>query len=234
MALVQAFALLYRDEKLPQTLFELVPGLQEEIPMASLHLLVRILHCQQASGGWDEVCEVTAYAIFALSSMARLPWIRQLGIDCIITAVERGKLFLLSNRNQWSKGHYLWIEKVTYASKVLFEAYCLAAALAPIPSAMPLKSEAICSSFQLPDIIMREMRKASGLVKHTPLFSETESYVLRAAEVQAGFALCALQQNPLGIFPRTAKGEDKYMPFIPLALTACAASQGCVVSLSIL
>jgi hypothetical protein len=92
-----------------------------------------------------------AYAILALSSLSRLPWVRQLDIDCIITAIERGKLFLLSNRNQWSKGHYLWIEKITYASDVLSEASCLAAALSPVPSATPAKFRGVCSSFQPPD-----------------------------------------------------------------------------------
>jgi hypothetical protein len=49
--LARAFSLLYRDEKQPQKLFDLVPNLKEEIHMVSLHLLVRILRCQQASGG---------------------------------------------------------------------------------------------------------------------------------------------------------------------------------------
>jgi hypothetical protein len=81
---------------------------------------------------------------------------------------------------------------------------------------------------------MGGMRKAGGLIEHTPLFSKTESYVLRAAEVQAGFALCALQRKLLNIFPRTAKGEDNYMYVIPLALMVSAAAQGCMVGLSIL
>jgi hypothetical protein len=206
--------------------------LKEEIPMVSLHLLVRILHSQQISGAWINLCEVTAYNILALSSLVRLPWIQQLDMNCIIKAMERGKSFLLSKRNQWSKGHYMWIEKVTYASDILSEAYCLAAALVPTP--LDVASQKLHSSYGLPDKILRGMRKTGQLIAHTPLFLSTESYIMRAAEIQAGFAFCALQRKSIKIFPRTAKGDDKYMFIIPLALTASSAAQGCVFSLTIL
>ncbi|KAI2463815.1 hypothetical protein F4781DRAFT_440232 [Annulohypoxylon bovei var. microspora] len=235
MLLSRAFEVLYLDEKLTRKLIDLVPDLKEDIPMVSLHLLVRILRFQQANGSWEHLCEVTSYAILALISLARLPWIRQIDLGEITAAIARGKSFLLSNRNQWGEGHYIWVEKVTFASNVLSEAYCLAAAFVPIPPvASPAESETF-SAFAMPDRKISIMMKKMGrVIARTPLFSDTESYVLRAAEMQACYALSALQKSPLNIFPRTAKGEDKYLCIIPLAFTACAAAQGSVVSLSVL
>ncbi|KAI1206322.1 uncharacterized protein F4807DRAFT_463811 [Annulohypoxylon truncatum] len=234
MLLTRAFEVLSSNEELLRKLVDLVPDLREDIPMVTIHLLIRILKYQLADGSWEQLCEVTSYAILALISLARLPWIQQIDLGEITAAIARGKSFLLSKRTQWAKGHYLWIEKVTYASDVLSEAYCLAAVSAPVPPvALPLESEA--SAFTFPGKKMRVMmKKTAELIARTPLLSNTEPYVLRAAEMQACYALAALQRRPLSIFPRTAKGEDKYLCIIPLAFTACAAVQGCGVSLSVL
>lgn len=78
------------------------------------------------------------------------------------------------------------------------------------------------------------MRKTSNLLARTPMFRKTDLWVLRVAEMQACFAMQALQRQPPDIFPRTAKGTDKYVFLIPVALTVCAGAHGCSVSLSIL
>ncbi|KAK0631021.1 hypothetical protein B0T17DRAFT_637782 [Bombardia bombarda] len=233
MLLSHAFALLYKNHGLLQEIFGVKPSLQYEVPMISLHLLVKILHGQQANGAWDGICEVTSYAILALASLAGTPWAQQPDIKGgIIAAMARGKAFLLSRKSEWSQGHYLWIEKVTYASETLSEAYCLAGACVPLPALQETFSNP--ASLTLPVDILRGMRKAGALISATPLFSTTEAYVLRAAELQACYALCLLSRNPLKIFPRTAKGKDKYLSIIPLAFAASAAAQGCFISLSVL
>ncbi|KAI1737282.1 hypothetical protein F4680DRAFT_217628 [Xylaria scruposa] len=48
------------------------------------------------------------------------------------------------------------------------------------------------------------------------------------------FCHVRLQRRPLDIFPRTAKGKDKYVFVVPLALTLCAESHGCSTSLFVL
>ncbi|KAI1370232.1 hypothetical protein F4677DRAFT_465656 [Hypoxylon crocopeplum] len=235
MLLSRPFALLYQDEEVLRKLFDRALNLNEEIPLVTVHLLIRVIHSQRSNGSWDGSCEVTSYATLALLSLARLPWTRQIDLGEITASVARAKSFLLSNRSDWSKGHHIWVEKVTYASDVLSEAYCLAAVFAPIPSAaQPVESES--SQFlALPDKRIRAMmRKTGELISHTPLFLNMEAYILRAAEMQACYALSTLQKMPLHAFPRTAKGEDKYLCIIPLAFTACAAAQGYPVSVSVL
>ncbi|KAI2628670.1 hypothetical protein GGR54DRAFT_357025 [Hypoxylon sp. NC1633] len=236
MLLSRVFELLFRDHDFALTIFNRRPNLRDKISMVSLHILMRLLHSQQKDGSWDGICEVTSYGVLALISLAKLPWVQQLDLGGIIDAVAHGKAFLLSKREEWSRGHHLWIEKVTYSSDVLSEAYSLAASLATMPSngqGEPAVSSA-SRAFLVPNDLLFGMRKTGDLISHTPLFVDKEPGVLRIAEMQACFAIQMLQRQPPSIFPRTAKGKDKYMFIIPLALTVSAELHGCLVSLWVL
>lgn len=228
MYLARGFALLVQHHELCQAVFDLAPSLREDVPLASLSILMRIIGTQQVDGSWDGVCEVTSYAILALSSLEKLPWIRQLDTGRIVAGMALGKAFLNSNRDAWAKGRHLWIEKVTYSSPVLSEAYCLAAAAVPLPATVypqpgASKPQAVVSVNKK---VMMGMRMAGGLIARTPLFSKTDPWSLRVAEMQAYFSMQALQRRQVDVFPRTAKGKDKYLFIIPLALTASALEAG--------
>ncbi|RYP09462.1 hypothetical protein DL764_001287 [Monosporascus ibericus] len=234
MLLGRAYELLFNHDEIAIKLFGLAPNLREDIPMVSLYMLMRILRVQKRDGSWDGICEVTSYGILALSSLGKLPWIQQLGNGGIIAAMALGKSFLHSKRGEWGKGEYLWVEKVTYSSDVLSEAYCLAGAFVPMPSIVQpeLTPSSRSQTFFLPDKLLVGMRNSGNLLARTPLCSKIQPYALHAAEMQACFAMQALQQQLPNIFPRTAKGKDKYAFIIPLALTLCAEVHGCLVSLS--
>ncbi|KAI2472650.1 hypothetical protein F4781DRAFT_382493 [Annulohypoxylon bovei var. microspora] len=236
MLLVRAFELLFRHYDIALRVCNTVPRLREEISMISLHILMRILRTQRNDGSWGGVCEVTAYGILALSSVVKLPCVQQLEKGKMIAALALGKSFLHANRSEWDKGHYLWIEKVTYSSVMLSEAYCLSAALVPLPSTVQPEqaTSSRCPEFLVADKSLLGMRKYSSLLARTPLLSKVELYLLRACEIQASFAMQALQCQPLDVFPRTAKGKDKYMLIIPLALLICAQLDGCQASPSVL
>ncbi|KAK6067517.1 hypothetical protein SCUP515_10119 [Seiridium cupressi] len=78
------------------------------------------------------------------------------------------------------------------------------------------------------------MRKTGSFLARTPLIRDTEPGIVQLVELQACFALQALQRQPPDFFPRTAKGKDKYIFIIPLALLLCAEVHGCSISLSVL
>ncbi|ETS76585.1 hypothetical protein PFICI_11972 [Pestalotiopsis fici W106-1] len=240
MLLARAFALFYDHEDIIEAVFEMHPNLREQVPMVLIQILMRILHDQQANGSWSECCEITAYGILTLSSLVKLPFVRQLHKGNLIASMAIGKSYLVSNRQSWSKSRFMWIEKVTYGSNTLSEAYCLAASLTPMPAVIePEPSSAISSWSEANGLLIPEkqllgMMKTGDLLARTPLFLGTTPSSLRMAEMQACFAMQALQRRPLDIFPRTAKGKDKYAFIIPLALTLCAQSRGCSVSVSTL
>ncbi|KAK9412989.1 putative BcDTC1, similar to diterpene cyclase [Seiridium unicorne] len=88
--------------------------------------------------------------------------------------------------------------------------------------------------FLAPDKLSIGMRKTGSLLAGTPLIRDTEPGIIELVELQACFALQALQRQPPDIFPRTAKGKDKYIFIIPLALLRCAEVHGCSISFSLL
>ncbi|KAK9786221.1 putative ent-kaurene synthase protein [Seiridium cardinale] len=240
MLLSHSFELFYRYEEIARAVFRVNPVLQEKIPMVLLQVLIRILHSQQRNGSWIDVCETTSYGILALSSLLRLPFVRQLEKGEVFSSMALGKSFLQLNKGQWGRGHYMWTEKVTYSSDILSETYCLAALLIPFPSTVePVSSIVIgtpCKDdlFLVPDQLLMGMRKTGSLLVRTPLIRDTEPGIMQLVELQACFALQALQRQPPDIFPRTAKGKDKYIFIIPLALLLCAEVHGCSISVSVL
>ncbi|KAK3951397.1 hypothetical protein QBC32DRAFT_215092 [Pseudoneurospora amorphoporcata] len=257
MLLSQSFAALFdsmaANPSLEASVFQLAPELlQEQIPMTSLHVLTKVLGSQGLDGSWaNGIAEVTAYGNLTLSWLSHLPWIQQLGrmhgVNFIAASIESGKAFLEAHRQDWKKGQYLWIEKVTYASPVLCEAYCLAAAVVPVPDfhfrasyssvvdangrhhvQLVQKSTTNVDSLFVSEGLLKGVLKAGQLISLTPLFRNLAPRLLRVAEMQACYALDFLQRKrkELGIFPETdvhatqGADEKEYMAFIPLTWTA--------------
>lgn len=220
----------------------------EHIPFASIQVLITILSSQEEGGSWEDTCELTAYAILALSSLAHLPWLRDdLDLYGIESSIIRAKAYLeASGQSEWAKGKHIWIEKVTYASPLLSEVYCQAAMHTSLPQQQYGDPAIRYPSQVLPHPkVLAAMRKAGRLMAHTPLLgpSQLEPSLLRAAELQATYALRDLERHKYDVFPAppckngengnersngdTDKGaKDKYLIFVPLTWTACGALYG--------
>lgn len=236
MLLSQAFALLYSPKHtgLLRLILDTHILFQEDIPQISYHILVEMIGTRQTNGSWADMCEVTAYAVLTLSFLSRLPWIATQGsiIQRIRAAMEAGKSYLLMCQDQWSHGQHIWVEKVTYASAILSETYCIAAVAAPLPAGeapSPFRMSSV-----LPEAVSRQVQGAHRLIQATPLFTQADSAVLDIAVLQAQYSLAFLQRQRLDIFPRDRMGEDKYLAFIPLTWTACRAINGGSVSFGVL
>lgn len=196
MLLSQAFVQFFRlvqdkEESFGQEVFTQEPKLRQYIPMVSLQIVMNTLNSQALDGSWDDICEVTAYAVLTLSSMIQLPWVQELLNDNITQAIHQGKSFLEEHRDRWDKGYHLWIEKVTYASDILSETYCLAAIITLVT---PCKSQAD-HSFSIPTKMIDGVKKAMGLISQTPLLSSIKPEALRTAESLAAYALWFLQHE---------------------------------------
>lgn len=220
----------------------------EHVPFASIQVLITILSSQEEGGSWNNNCELTAYAILALSALAQLPWLRdELDLYGIESRVSRAKYYLkASGHSEWVKGKYIWIEKVTYASPLLSEVYCQAAMHVSLPQQQTRDRPIQYPSQVLPNSkILAAMRKAGKLMAHTPLLgpSQLAPSLLRAAELQATYALRDLERHKHDVFPAppcknsengnvSSNGDtdkaakDKYLIFVPLTWTACGALYG--------
>ncbi|KAI0456306.1 Ent-kaurene synthase [Xylaria acuta] len=232
MLLSQAILKLYEKSEnifIQDAIFQHDQQLHEQLPMISIQVLRSILLSQQVDGSWDNICEVTAYSILTLSHLSRLPWIQDLDDPRIILSIQNGKSFLEARRREWSQGHFLWIEKGTYASDILSEAYCLAAAAVPIPSPGQIK---VHSVFLLEDGITKNIRKARYLLEATSIAIDGRD--LRIAERQACYALIGLRRRHREIFPAPTSGKDRYMGITALIWIACSLLHQCPVSLAVL
>ncbi|TGJ80818.1 hypothetical protein E0Z10_g7954 [Xylaria hypoxylon] len=236
MLLAEAFALLHSPgkSKLLHEIFHANTLLQEEINQISLHMLIGIISTQQLDGCWDETCEVTAYAVLTLSSLLRLPLVAAQGgiTRRVLKIMEAGKSYLMVHRDQWSTGRHIWIEKVTYASTILSEAYCIAAAVVPVPSSEVHDwfSESPSSS----KTADRRIRGAQKIIQATQLFVSADKDILGIAEAQARYSMSYLERQRLDIFPRDNMSEDKYLTFIPLTWTTCSSINNGVVGIGVL
>ncbi len=98
----------------------------EKVMPVLLQCLVRTLHSQQLNGYWG--CkgprEETAYAILTLSNLQTLPLAQYFRSE-IVSAIDRGRSFLKTSDQH--ELEYLWIEKVSYTSSNVTEAYINAA-----------------------------------------------------------------------------------------------------------
>ena len=100
--------------------------LQEKVMPTLFQCLVRTLQSQGTDGSWGRKGprEETAYSIITLASLLVLP-LAQFFRPQVISAIERGRTFLKTSKTL--RAEYLWIEKVTYSSANLAEAYAIAA-----------------------------------------------------------------------------------------------------------
>lgn len=229
MLVSEAFSLLYekvtQHSELMRAVLEDDFRLEEQIPLVSLDILTKILKSQASDGSWNSTCELTANAILAISALARLPWIRGLRIETLAASLSTAKAYLDFHKSEWSQGRYLWVEKVTYASDLLSEAYCVAAS---VTSALTTEdgepAEELAQqmdAFYLSSKVLQAMWRSTQLFSRTPLFADMDADMMRIAACQAGYAAGRLRRQRLETFPRKGMSEDKYLMVIPLTWTAC-------------
>ncbi len=188
----------------------------ERIASVLTQIFLRTAQAQEPDGSWGEgSCEVTAYAVLTLISVAKLPWILDLMGSRTLAAIDQGKEYLRANHHRWDELSYIWIEKVTYASPILSQAYCLAAMKAS-PSPHPWTKMTV----QLPT---ESIARLTRFFKHLPLFSHApdRDLVVTASLAESYILLPRLRRAIPDIFPRNDEAETKYMEYIPFTWIGC-------------
>jgi hypothetical protein len=187
------------------------------LAVTTLQICVRTLSSQDDTGAWKNSCEVSAYAILTLKTLASLPWIRAIIGDEVNRSISSGELFLKAREIEWENPAPIWIEKVSYGSKLLSETYCLAALQATATYTWGGKVAALTKTS------MNKVIKFSEFFSRLPLFSDEPFWRLRAS-VAEGYMMASTLDDPRArsIFPQ-AKGavRSKYLDYIPLAWTTC-------------
>lgn len=190
-----------------------------KLPIMLFQICTRILGNQAEDGsfGTRSSREETAYAIIALSNLISLPFILKSPIISeAYTAISKGRQFL---RNDGGLGapyivskDYLWVEKVTYASNYLQNAYILAAFQANIP--------AYDFGNVLDKWIVLPFEKVKGFSKfysQLPLFKRMPNWQIQASLIEGYLFLPQLAKVKLSVFDRKGLNEDKYFEYIPFS-----------------
>ena len=102
--------------------------LKDRLPVALVEILNRTYMGQSLAGlgESDQPLETTVYSVLTLKALSFLRWLGKLAEE-ILFKIEQSQHFLCECGTSWNKPQYLWVEKVTYGSPFLSEAYYLAA-----------------------------------------------------------------------------------------------------------
>ena len=185
--------------------------LQDQVSVVLTQLVNRTLLTQCHTGAWDanELLEATAYGVLTLAAVFPLPWIECLKED-IRLAMQKGQRFLIQAQGDWNKPQYLWIEKVTYGSPRLSEAYCLAAMRPSISSHAWSKQIS-----NLVHVTEKSISKFSKLISSLMIFQGEPLWRLKASAIEGYAFLPLLKSARMDILPRQKGARNKYLDFIP-------------------
>lgn len=184
--------------KLPQVPQKL---LKEKVLIVLLQCLVQTIEGQQIDGSWGSKGprEETAYALLILARLIVLPVTRYFRPQ-IISAIDRGREYLSTSAENGPE--YLWVEKVSYGSASIAEAYIISAL--HIPLDRPVLGpgvEALCK------VDHAELARVGLLIDHGVL-SKDPRWLILASWIEA--RLCAAQlKTSFDGFQRQS-GEDPY------------------------
>lgn len=202
---------LIEQNKLPGVFDE---NLQSRLAVALFQACFRPLLDQQANGSWNNNIEETAYGVLILSEARRVCFFNDLR-QPLDSAIERGVAFI--NSIEERPLNYIWIEKVSYASRLLTDSYVLAALKAA--SSTPTGDATIGSSLGQ-DVSSPSLDKHVKLFSKAELFSAHPEWELKGSMIEAVLLKPLLLKRRLEVFQRQGMQEDKYFDLIPLFWTS--------------
>ena len=189
--------------------------LQDRIPVVLIQILNQTLLSQKCNGTWDPVdCpEATAYGVLTLSALCRLPEIPFLQTQ-VALAIQAGQSILDQSRHEWTKSQYLWIEKVTYGSHSLSEAYCLAA-MKP-KSRFNSWSDKVKNIFDIPP---ESISMHSKFLATIQVFKAVPFWKIEASVIEGYTFLPQLKAARTDVLPRQKGAKNEYLNLIPCTWT---------------
>ena len=184
---------------------------KHRVPIILIQIVNRTLieQCSDGSWGKNQSVETTAYAILTLRVVSSLPWIDYISVH-IVSAIQKGQNFLREHRSTWKTAQHLWIEKVTYGSSSLSEAYCLAAMRATRDPRDWSKS--VKSLVQFPQ---KPAEDISRLFSSLEIFQSEPLWKIQACVLEGFLFSPQLKSARADILPSQKTFKNEYLNFIP-------------------
>lgn len=181
MLLAQAFTLLLLCSHERKLDLSQLPArlLEEQCPVILIDIVRCLFDGQCSDGSWASKREPTSYALLALASMRKLPWIKSIA-DELHCRVQRARQYLVQARDDWSRGEHVWIGKVAYSLSNLSLVYCMAAVKAADASMVDAHPESDC--FGIP---YEEVASGAAFLSRVPTSSRYPKWKLELLILQA-------------------------------------------------
>jgi len=195
--------------------FDIPPNLVEtRLPIIFTQILTKLLREQEPDGSWGTRSshEETAYALIALKCVSSTHWTPTISSKAE-KSILKATAFLEQRSHKWRQADYLWIEKVTYCSPDLSQAYCMAALRFPSP-----QQEDTLKSF--PKVSLEAIEKYKGFFHSLPLFRDTPEWLLQLSITESFIFRSQLKNQHIDIFPQRESHTQKYLDYIPITWVA--------------
>lgn len=216
---------LWADGRLSQLPLKVV----EDAMIVLMQLLVRLLSTQSASGIWEEKQEPTAHSVLALCSIASLPVVRSAPglVEKIDQALGAARLSLSRRIETLAErpAERLWIEKVTYGSQNLSQAYTLAAlkAIDQISSTSAetaLHGSSFARNLELLPTSLDDILKPGKFFSQLPIFANMAGWCMQASLIEGSLFQRRLRNECLRVFPERTSAKEKHLVFVPFTWTS--------------
>nr|UOW59923.1 SonA [Paraconiothyrium archidendri] len=185
--------------------------LQSKVAVAVFQACFRPLLDQKADGSWNQSVEETAYAILILTEARRLAFFERIA-GPLNDAITRGVAYINSISHR--PLNYIWIEKVSYASPLLTDAYVIAALKAASSEPGPLVGRSLW-----PEGYMTHLDKYVKNFWETPLFQSNPYWEMEGSMIESALFLPLLRKQRLVVFPFDDAEDIKYFDMLPMFWT---------------
>ena len=206
-ALIRLLELWDQDqmEELPDAL------LQDRLPITLIQILNRTLmgprlaELEQS----DQSIETLAYAVLTLKALSSLPWLSDLSEE-ILSQIMQWQHLLHTRGKRWIVPQSLWVEKVTYGSTFLCEAYYLAAIFKGMPTRAwtgKVKS--------LVQIRSKDEKRITSMFCKLQCFQSEPAWKIHACVLEALVFLPQLRSSLADVLGGEQSAKNEYLSFIP-------------------
>lgn len=190
--------------------------LRDRLPITLIQILNRTLMSQSIAGfgASNQLLEATAYAVLTLKTLASLPWLTRLSKE-VFCRIDQGRQLLWRCGSNWSTTQYLWVEKVTYGSPILSEAYYLAAMFRTKQTrTWNRKVESLVP------IVKKEETKITHLFCKLQCFQSESTWKISASILEALVFLPQLKCSSVKLLGGEQSAKNEYLSFIPCTWVA--------------
>ncbi|KAK0664546.1 hypothetical protein QBC41DRAFT_283750 [Cercophora samala] len=189
----------------------LLPALPTEVVVDALtvvhQIMGHLLRLQQDEGAWEGKRENTAYAVIAINRIASLPTVKPV-LAHVNAALERARGFLRQYLGCDLEPEHLWIEKVTYGSRNLSQAFLLSALKCTILPSPPRLQELVPPNLDA-------TLKSAKLFRQLPMFSNVAASRIDIALIESALFVSRLRERCLEVFPGRTATKEKHLAYIP-------------------